>query len=127
MVIRFDTRALQSHAANKAPPIGVEGDAPFKKKGGISEVDALVKEARRSIKKDRDKEWGVSDVEPTSSKESQESRDSRESKEKLKEEIIEEEEEEEEEPGPELTPEGGRDLPGNVTAAKAAELAMRRG
>jgi protein phosphatase PTC1 len=121
MVIRFDTRALQSHAAHKAPPIGVEGDAPFKKRGGISEVDALVKEARKSIKKDKD---GPA-METVSTKESQESKESRESKEKLTEEII--KEEEEEEPGPELTPEGAKDVPPSATAAKAAvEMATKK-
>jgi hypothetical protein len=127
MVIRFDTRALQSHAAHKAAPIGVEGDSQTKRKGGISEVDALVREARKSIKKYRDKE-GISDIEPVSSKVSQESMDSKDSKERVKEEIIKEEEENDgEEPGPELTPEGGKDLPPNTTAAKAAELAMKKG
>ena len=125
MVIRFDTRALQNHVQNKAQPIGVEGDPPSKKKGGISEVDALVKEARKSIKKDREKEMANNDIDTVSSKESQVSRDSGNGKDNARDEII--KEEEEEEPGPELTPEGDKDLPPEATAAKAAELAMKKG
>lgn len=49
MVVRFDSKALQQTVERRTEPIGVEGDPPSTKKGGISEADALVKEARKSM------------------------------------------------------------------------------
>ena len=49
MVVRFDSKALQQTVDRKTEPIGVEGDPPSNKKGGISEADAIVKEARKSM------------------------------------------------------------------------------
>ncbi|KAI9795432.1 MAG: Protein phosphatase 2C 1 [Piccolia ochrophora] len=49
MVVRFDSKALQNTVAHKAEPIGVEGDPPTKK-GGISEAEALVLEARQRVR-----------------------------------------------------------------------------
>ena len=49
MIVRFDNKALQQTVERRAEPIGVEGDPPSTKKGGISEADALVKEARKSM------------------------------------------------------------------------------
>lgn len=49
MVVRFDGKAVQQTVEHKAEPIGVEGDPPSNKKGGISEADAIVKEARKSM------------------------------------------------------------------------------
>ena len=48
MIVRFDNRALQQTVDRKIEPIGVEGDPPVKK-GGISEADAIIKEARKSM------------------------------------------------------------------------------
>ena len=48
MVVRFDNKAIKQAIENKVEPIGVEGD-PLSKKGGISEADAIVKEARKSL------------------------------------------------------------------------------
>ncbi|KAL8662598.1 MAG: hypothetical protein Q9202_004556 [Teloschistes flavicans] len=48
MLVRFDGKALQQTVERKAEPIGVEGDPPTKH-GGISEADALIKEARKSM------------------------------------------------------------------------------
>ncbi|KAL8817628.1 MAG: hypothetical protein Q9223_003580 [Gallowayella weberi] len=48
MLVRFDGKALQQTVERKAEPIGVEGDPPTKQ-GGISEADAIVKEARKSM------------------------------------------------------------------------------
>ena len=48
MVVRFDNNAVQQTVESKAEPIGVEGD-PTSVKGGISEADAIVKEARKSM------------------------------------------------------------------------------
>lgn len=48
MLVRFDGKAVQDTVQRKAEPIGVEGDPPTKE-GGISEADAIVKEARRSM------------------------------------------------------------------------------
>ena len=80
MVVRFDNKALRQAAEKKVDPIGVEGDAPSKK-GGLSEADAIVREARKSLALPD----GV-DVEEQINRVSQE--------------II--QEEEEKEPGPEL-------------------------
>ncbi len=49
MIVRFDGKALQQNVERKSEPIGVEGDPPSTKKGGISEADALVSEARKSL------------------------------------------------------------------------------
>ncbi|KAL8930688.1 MAG: hypothetical protein Q9208_000559 [Pyrenodesmia sp. 3 TL-2023] len=48
MLVRFDGKAVQDTVQRKAEPIGVEGDPPTKE-GGISEADAIVKEARKSM------------------------------------------------------------------------------
>ena len=48
MVVRFDSKALKQTVDHKIQPIGVEGD-PSSQKGGISEADAIVKEARKSM------------------------------------------------------------------------------
>ena len=49
MVVRFDNKALQQTVERKIEAIGVEGDPPSNKKGGISEADAIVREARKSM------------------------------------------------------------------------------
>lgn len=48
MVVRFDNKALQHNVERKTEPIGVEGDPPSAL-GGISEADAIVKEAKKSM------------------------------------------------------------------------------
>ena len=48
MIVRFDGKALQQNLDHKEPPIGVEGD-PSETKGGLSEADNIVKEARKSV------------------------------------------------------------------------------
>ena len=48
MVVRFDSKALKQTIEHQVEPIGVEGD-PISTKGGLSEADALVQEARRSM------------------------------------------------------------------------------
>lgn len=48
MVVRFDSKALQQTVERKTEPIGVEGDPPSVR-GGISEADAIIKEARKSM------------------------------------------------------------------------------
>ena len=89
MIVRFDSKALQQTVDRKTEPIGVEGD-PATAKGGISEADAIVKEARKSM-------GDGGKVEPAE-----------EEKKRLSKEII--QEEEEQEPGPELDPEGAKKL-----------------
>lgn len=49
MVVRFDHHALRQTVEHIKEPIGVEGDPASMKKGGISEADAIVKEARKSM------------------------------------------------------------------------------
>ena len=89
MLVRFDGKALQKTVERKAEPIGVEGDPPTKN-GGISEADAIVKEARKSM----------GDMVKPEEVEETKGRVSRE--------II--KEEEEKEPGPEVDPEGSKHL-----------------
>lgn len=89
MLVRFDGRALQETVQRKTEPIGVEGDPPSKQ-GGISEADAIVKEARKSMGEVGRPE----EIEETKRRVSQE--------------II--REESEHEPGPELDPEGAKHL-----------------
>ncbi len=87
MVVRFDNKALQDKDALE--PIGVEGDPPSREKGGISEAEAIVREARKSFGgggEGREVDAGLRD------------------------EII--REEEGKEVGPEANPEADMDLPG---------------
>ena len=48
MIVRFDNKLLQQTVERKTDPIGVEGD-PSTRKGGISEADAIVGEARKGM------------------------------------------------------------------------------
>ena len=90
MVVQFDNKAVRQTVEHKTEPIGVEGDPSSMKKGGISEADAIVTEARRSM--------GDAPVDGQISEE----------KGKISQEII--REEEEKESGPELKPEGASHL-----------------
>ena len=45
MIVRFDNKAVQNTVDRKVEPIGVEGDPPGKK-GGISEAEAIVRDAK---------------------------------------------------------------------------------
>ena len=95
MIVRFDNKALQQTVEKKTEPIGVEGDPPSTKKGGISEADAIVKEARKSMSEGPGKILhSDNEVEEERVRVSQE--------------II--REEEEKEVGPELDPEGLKNL-----------------
>lgn len=85
MLVRFDGKAVQETVQRKTEPIGVEGD-PTSKQGGISEADAIVKEARKSMGEVKKPE----EIEETKRRVSQEM---------IREEC-------EHEPGPELDPEG---------------------
>ena len=87
MVVRFDNKALQQTVERKKEPIGVEGDPSSTKRGGISEADAIIKEARKSM--------GDIGSDGTTEERTIISSD-----------II--KEEEEKEPGPELDPDGAR-------------------
>ena len=87
MIVRFDNKALQQTVERKTEPIGVDGD-PSTVKGGISEADAIVQEARKSM-------GGKADL--------QEEEGTRLSKEVIR-------EEEEAEPGPEMDPAGIKNL-----------------
>ena len=50
MIVRFDSKAVHQTLSNvSASPIGVEGDPPSTKRGGISEAEHLVGEARKSM------------------------------------------------------------------------------
>lgn len=99
MVVRFDNKAVQQTVEHKAEPIGVDGDPPTRP-GGISEADAIVKEARRSMG-DGPGRVLHSDVKPEEGLE--------EDKARISQEII--REEEEKEVGPELDPEGLKHVP----------------
>lgn len=90
MLVRFDGKALQQTVERKTEPIGVEGDPPTKQ-GGISEADAIVKEARKGMGDNLSK---PEEIEETKRRVSQE--------------II--REEAEHEPGPELDLEGAKHL-----------------
>ena len=48
MLVRFDGKAVQEAVANKAEPIGVEGD-PNTKKGGLSEAEHIVLESKKKL------------------------------------------------------------------------------
>ena len=95
MVVRFDNSKLQQTVERKTEPIGVEGDPPSIKAGGISEADAIVGEARMRNMVDVGHVLH-SDVRPEEG--------SDEDKARISQEII--REEEEKEVGPEVDPEG---------------------
>ncbi|KAI9836527.1 MAG: Protein phosphatase 2C 1 [Thelocarpon superellum] len=46
MIVRFDNKAVQNTVERRSEPIGVEGD-PATKKGGISETEAIVLDAKQ--------------------------------------------------------------------------------
>ncbi|KAI9778836.1 MAG: Protein phosphatase 2C 1 [Candelina submexicana] len=85
MLVRFDTKAVQNTVDRRNELIGVEGDPLNSKKGGISEADAIVAEARKHV----DQSESISPMH-VSAQMSQVA------------------EEEEGEPGPELTPQGAK-------------------
>lgn len=87
MVIRFDSKVIQS---NTNSAIGVESDPASKGKGAVSEVQALLNEARRRS--------GIATETAVTS--------DGEATEELSKDVIQETENEDQEPGPELTPEG---------------------
>lgn len=89
MVIRFDSK---TQAANTA--IGVEGDPASRKKGGVSEVEMLIGEAKRKSG------LGLADGTAASSTDSAVSDEVKRDQETIEEELS------DQEPGPELTPEG---------------------
>ncbi len=101
MIVRFDNKALLQTVERKAEPIGVEGDPPSTKKGGISEADAIVKEARKSMGEGPGKTL-------------QSDGEVEEVKARVSREII--REEAEKEVGPEVDPEGLKNIP-EVTEA----------
>ena len=94
MIVRFDNKALQRTVEHQTEPIGVEGDPSSTKKGGISEADAIVKEARKSMGDIGRGDLGGDGIQ--------------EDKREISQEII--REEEEKEPGPELDLDGARHL-----------------
>ena len=81
-------------------PIGVEGDPLSMKKGGISEADAIIREARKSM--------GDIGLDGTPDERAL-----------ISSEII--QEEEEKEPGPELYPEGAKKAKAKVQEHKQAK------
>jgi len=100
MVVRFDNKAVQQTVEHKAEPIGVDGDPPTKKSGGISEADAIVKEARKSMGEGLGKMLH-SDIRSEEGAEEEKAR--------IGQEMI--REEEEKEVGPEFDPEGLKHVP----------------
>ena len=49
MIVRFDNKALQQTIERRNEPIGVDGDPPSLKKGGISEAYAILREAKKNM------------------------------------------------------------------------------
>ncbi|KAL1998349.1 hypothetical protein VTN02DRAFT_6356 [Thermoascus thermophilus] len=49
MVIRFDSDLHKNIVERRSEPIGVEGDPPSRKKGGVSEADKIVEGARKCM------------------------------------------------------------------------------
>ena len=100
MIVRFDNKAVQQNVERRSEPIGVDGDPPTKKQGGISEADAIVKEARKSMG-DGTGRILHSDIRSDEGWEEEKAR--------VSQEII--REEEEKEVGPELDPDGLKHMP----------------
>ena len=100
MVVRFDNSKLQQTVERKTEAIGVEGDPPSTRAGGISEADAIVGEARKSM--------GDAGHVLHSDVRSEEGLE--EDKVRISQEII--REEEEKEVGPEVDPEGLKKVQG---------------
>lgn len=117
MVVRFDNKALVHAVEHGANPIGVEGDPPSREAGGISEAEAIVREARRSVVGAGAGVEGENGGGRTTLGAALEAGNAGNGNGngngnagKLSQEII--KEEEEKEPGPELRPEAEMDLPG---------------
>lgn len=49
MIVQFDNKALQQTVERRNEPIGVDGDPPSMRKGGISEADVILKEAKKNM------------------------------------------------------------------------------
>lgn len=49
MTVRFNTRAVQDTVEARVEPIGVEGDAASNLPGGITEAEAIVEAAKRTM------------------------------------------------------------------------------
>lgn len=90
MVVRFDNKALQQTVERVKDPIGVDGDLPSSKEGGISEADSIIKEARKSM--------------PDAGQLIPKEKGELDEKANISQEVI--REEEGKEPGPEVDPEG---------------------
>lgn len=97
MIVRFNGKVVQQTVERKIEPIGVEGDPPSTKRGGISEADAIVQEARKSMD-DSGFGGGDKDESPTSARTD------------LSQQTI--EEERGKEAGPELDPEAAKKMAG---------------
>ena len=89
MIVRFNSRALQDTVERRADPIGVEGDPACAVKGGVSETEAIIGAARKSMPPPAEVEKAEKEGTDLS---------------KIDSDMI--VEEEQAEPGPELDPEG---------------------
>jgi len=49
MTVRFNTRAVQDTVEARVEPIGVEGDASSNLPGGVTEAEAIVEAAKRTM------------------------------------------------------------------------------
>ena len=49
MIVRFNTRAVQDTVEQRVEPIGVEGDSHSTIRGGVTEIEAIVGDARRTM------------------------------------------------------------------------------
>ena len=94
MIVRFDNKALQQTLERQKEPIGVEGDPASTKKGGLSETDAIVQEARKGL--------------PDAGRLSTEEAETGEAKAHITPDVI--KEEEEKEAGPEVNAEGLKNI-----------------
>lgn len=115
MVVRFDNKALVHAVEHGADPIGVEGDPPSREAGGISEAEAIVREARRSVVGagagvEGENGGGGATLGAALEAGNAGNGNGNGNAGKLSREII--KEEEEKEPGPELRPEADMDLTG---------------
>ena len=95
MVVRYNAQTVSDTLSSKLEPIGVEGDPSTKVRGGVTESEAIVGAAKRSM-------GGSGDVERP--------RGTSNDLQKMSTQTIMEQDEEyrDQEPGPELDPEGLR-------------------
>jgi hypothetical protein len=52
MVVRFDPDLIRDVVERRSDPIGVEGDPGSQQRGGVSEADKIIEDAKKSLEQE---------------------------------------------------------------------------